>query len=54
MDTILYKGGMVMTFDVEGWWGQSYILKQQWCLSVCVGSAWKILPVTARSLWCLW
>ncbi len=20
---------------------------------VCVGSAWKILPVTARSLWCL-
>ncbi len=20
-------------------------------LSVCVGSAWKILPVTARSLW---
>jgi hypothetical protein len=30
----------------------SYILKQQ-CLSVCVGSAWKILPVTAHSLWCL-
>jgi len=30
----------------------SYILKQQ-CLSVCVGSAWKILPVTTRSLWCL-
>jgi hypothetical protein len=29
---------------------QSYILKQQ-CLSVCVGSAWKILLVTARSLW---
>jgi hypothetical protein len=28
----------------------SYILKLQ-CLSVCVGSAWKILPVTARSLW---
>jgi hypothetical protein len=22
-------------------------------VSVCVGSAWKILPVTARSLWCL-
>jgi hypothetical protein len=21
-------------------------------VSVCVGSAWKILPVTARSLWC--
>ncbi len=61
---------------------QSYILKQQWCLSVwavpgrffqslhvpcgadilyikttvvfvCVGSVWKILLVTARSLWCL-
>ncbi len=34
----------------------SYILKQTWCLFVCVcgqklGSAWKILPVTARSLW---
>jgi len=28
---------------------KSYILKQQWCLSVCVGSAWKIFPVTARS-----
>ncbi len=28
----------------------SYIYKQQWwCLSVCVRSAWKILPVTARS-----
>jgi hypothetical protein len=22
MDMIPYKGGMVMTFDVEGWWGQ--------------------------------
>ncbi len=22
-------------------------------VSVCVGSAWKILPVTACSLWCL-
>jgi len=32
--------------------GLSYILKQQ-CLFVCVGSAWKILPVIARSLWCL-
>jgi hypothetical protein len=34
----------------------SYILKQTWCLSVYMcgqklGSAWKILPVTARSLW---
>jgi len=29
---------------------ESYILKQQ-CLSVCVGSAWKILPIIARSLW---
>jgi hypothetical protein len=33
---------------------QSYILKLQ-CLSVrlsvCVGSAWKILPITVRSLW---
>ncbi len=28
----------------------SYILKQQ-CLSVYVANAWKILPVTARSLW---
>jgi len=33
----------------------SYILKQTWCPSVrlCgqkLGSAWKILPVTARSL----
>jgi hypothetical protein len=27
---------------------KSYILKQQ-CLSVYVGSAWKILPVTAHS-----
>jgi hypothetical protein len=25
-----------------------HLLKQQ-CLSICVGSAWKILPVTARS-----
>jgi len=33
---------------------QSYILKQQWCMYVCVGSAWKILPVTARSLWSLY
>ncbi len=30
---------------------ESYILKQQWCLSVYVGSAWKILPVTGCSLW---
>ncbi len=34
---------------------RSYILKQTWCPSVCMcgqklGSAWKILPVTARSL----
>jgi hypothetical protein len=34
----------------------SYILKLRWCPSVCLcaqklGSAWKILPVTARSLW---
>ncbi len=31
-------------------------IKATWCLSVCLcgqklGSAWKILPVTARSLW---
>jgi len=33
-----------------------YILKQTWCPSVrpCgqkLGSAWKILPITTRSLW---
>jgi hypothetical protein len=27
---------------------KSYILNQQF---VCVGSAWKIFPVTARFLW---
>jgi uncharacterized membrane protein YgcG len=39
---------MVQTFE----WTtrKSYILKLQ-CLSICVGSAWKILPVTACSLW---
>jgi hypothetical protein len=43
MNSMHERGGMV-----------SYILKLQ-CLSVRlsvhVGSAWKILPVTARSLW---
>ncbi len=34
--------------------GFSSCLEKGWCLSLCgqkLGSAWKILPVTARSLW---
>jgi hypothetical protein len=45
---------LVIPSQFFGW--KSYILKQTWCLSVCLcgqklGSAWKILPVIARSLW---
>jgi len=35
------------------WWLLMVILyiKATMVVSVCVGNAWKILPVTARSLW---
>jgi len=33
--------------------GVSILYIKTTVVSVCVGSVWKILPVTARSLWCL-
>jgi len=45
----LCEHGVVFVFNVPSWT----------CLSICLwgqklGNAWKILPITARSLWNIW
>ncbi len=40
-----------LVVDVTLGLSQSILYIKATVVSVCVGSAWKILPVTARSLW---
>jgi hypothetical protein len=55
--SILYIKAIVVSVclfvcgDKQGKVGAGQTRRIRWVLSVCVGSAWKILPVTACSLW---